>query len=110
MGGTHRSGVGYDQIFGLLARRFREDNEDITREPLPTRWVELILHLDEQERAALGPSRPAVEREVVEAELAISRQETLLRELIRTEEPTDETRALLEDLRRRVAQAVAERD
>ena len=50
MGGTRRSEVAYDQRFSLIAKRFREDSEQVTRAPLPKRWVDLILHLDEQER------------------------------------------------------------
>jgi hypothetical protein len=34
----------------LIARRLRVDCEDVAREPLPERWVDLIKYLDEQER------------------------------------------------------------
>ena len=50
MGWTHRSEIVHDQTFGLIAIRFREDSAHITREPLPARWVDLILYLDEQEQ------------------------------------------------------------
>ena len=76
---------------------------------MPKRWVDLILHLDEQERKTRAGSPVAAEPGVVEVEFAVSRQE-MLRELTRTEEPTKEARALLEDLRQQVARAVAERD
>lgn len=33
-----------------IAKNIRSHGEDITHEPLPRRWVELILHLDEQAR------------------------------------------------------------
>jgi hypothetical protein len=34
----------------LIARRLRADCDDVAREPLPERWVDLIKYLDEQER------------------------------------------------------------
>jgi hypothetical protein len=34
----------------LIIKKLRDDSADITREPLPARWVELIRSLDEQER------------------------------------------------------------
>jgi hypothetical protein len=48
--------------------------------------------------------------ELAEAELAVANQENVLRELMRTEEPTEEATALQEELRRKVARAVAERN
>ena len=92
---------------GLVAKRLREDSEQITRAPLPTRWVDLILHLDEQERSSCAGSQPLVGEEIVEAELVVRNQEKVLRELMRTEEATEEATALLEDLRQKVARAVA---
>ena len=112
MVGTRRSEVGYDKTLGLIAKRLREDSEQATREPLPTRWVDLILHLDEQERSSTcAGSQTAASEEirVVEAELAVSNQEKVLHELMRTEESTEEATALLEALRRKVARAVAGR-
>ena len=46
---------------------------------------------------------------VLEAELAVGNREKVLRELMRTEEPTEEATALLEGLRQKVARAVAGR-
>ena len=40
----------YDKSLGVVAKMLREEAENVTRAPLPKRWVELILHLDEQER------------------------------------------------------------
>jgi hypothetical protein len=98
MGWTHRSETDHDQTFGLIAKRFREDSEQVTREALPARWVDLILHLDEQERNAHARSQHAAgELRVAAAELAVSSQEAVLRELMRTEEPTAEATALLEE-------------
>jgi hypothetical protein len=54
---------------------------NVTREPLPERWVDLI-HYDEQRR-----------REQAEAELPVTNQEKLLREWSRTEEPTSQRKA-----------------
>ena len=83
----------------------------VTREALPTRWVDLILNLDEQERETVAGSqpRPGAHDGLAEAERLVGNQESVLRELMRTEEPTEEAAALLEDLRRRVARPVAER-
>ena len=109
MGVMRHSEVGYEKTLGLVAKRLREDSEQVTQEPLPTRWVDLILHLDEQERRSCADPQPAASEEIVEAELAVSNQEKVLRELMRTEEPTGEATALLEDLRQKVARAVAGR-
>ena len=110
MGVMRHSEVGYDKTLGLVAKRLREDSEQVTQEPLRTRWVDLILHLDEQERRTCAGSQPAVGEAIVEAELAVRNQEKVLRELMRTEEPTEEATALLEDLRQKVARAVAGRN
>src|SRR3954447_11585080 len=40
----------YDKSLGVVAKMLREEAENVTSAPLPKRWVELILHLDEQER------------------------------------------------------------
>lgn len=37
-------------ILGRLAKALHVRVDDITHEPLPRRWVELIHYLDEQER------------------------------------------------------------
>jgi hypothetical protein len=101
-----------DSSLGLIAKRLRDDGEHVAHEPLPRRWIELIHYLDEQERKSLERPRTAVRQQVslAEAELAVTNQEKFLRELMRTEEPTEEATALLEDLRRKVAQAVAARN
>jgi hypothetical protein len=41
---------GQDMIFQRLAMALRAHADDITQEPLPRRWVELINFLDEQEQ------------------------------------------------------------
>ena len=111
MGVLRRSEAGYDQTFSLIAKRLREDGEQVTQEPMPTRWVDLILYLDEQERKTRERAqRPAYDPRVLEAEREVADQEKALQELMRTDEPTEEATALLEDLRRKVAKAVAERD
>ena len=110
MGVMLHSEVGYEKTLGLIAKRLREDSEQVTQEPLPTRWVDLILHLDEQERRSCAGPQAAACGEIVETELAVSKQEKVLRELMRTEEPTEETAVLLEGLRQKVARAVAERN
>ena len=110
MGVMRHSEVAYEKTLGLISKRLREDSEQVTQDPLPTRWVDLILYLDEQERTSCAGSQPAAREEIVEAELAVSKQEKVLRELLRTEDPTEEDAALLEDLRQKVARAVAERN
>jgi hypothetical protein len=44
---------------GLIAARLRGESEVLTGEPLPRRWVDLIRHLDEQERKRSDAARPA---------------------------------------------------
>jgi hypothetical protein len=41
-----------------LRKVLRATNDDIDREPLPQRWIDLIRYLDEKER--LGTGRPAL--------------------------------------------------
>ena len=110
MGVKCHSEVAYEKTLGLIAKTLREDSGQVTQEPLPTRWVDLILHLDEQERRSCAGPQPAAREEIVEAELAVSNQEKVLGELMRTEEPTEEGTALLEGLRQKVARAVAGRN
>ena len=110
MGVMRHSEVAYEKTLGLLVKRLREDSEQVTQDPLPTRWVDLILHLDEQERRSCAGPQRAARQEIVEAELAVSNQEKVLRELMLTEEPTEEATALLEGLRQKVARALAERN
>jgi hypothetical protein len=43
-----------ETILERLGKTFRGHNEDITHAPLPQRWVDLILYLDEQERKRSG--------------------------------------------------------
>lgn len=101
---------GPDTIFIRLGKSFQLHADDITHEPLPRRWVELIRYLDEQERKSSEPSAVREQSSLAEAELAVVNQESILRELVCTEEPTEEATALLEDLRRKVARAVAGRN
>ena len=66
--------------------------------------------LDAQERETAAGSQSGEHAGSTEAERAVGNQESVLQELMRTEEPTAEAAALLEDLRRKVARAVAERN
>jgi hypothetical protein len=86
------SEVGYDKTLGLIAKRLREDSDQVTHEPLPALLVDLLLHLDEQERRTSAGSQPAAceQLPVIEAGLLASNQEKVQRELIRAEEPTDD--------------------
>ena len=109
MGVTWHSDADCAKTLGPIAKRLRLDSESVTREALPTRWLDLILYLDAQEREATAGSQPGEHAGLTEAERAVGNQENVLQELMRTEEPTAQTAALLEDLRRKVARAVAER-
>jgi hypothetical protein len=111
MGVMPRVKAGFDSSLDLIAKRLRDDGDNVTREALPTRWVDLILYLDEQERKTCARSQHAAPREqsLGETERAVTRQEKVLQELMRTEEPTEEATALLEHLRQKVARALAER-
>ena len=51
MGILQTSKAGLDSAFGLIAKRLRSESEDAAHEPLPERWVELIQHLNEHEKA-----------------------------------------------------------
>jgi len=88
MGVMRRATVDIDSSLCLIADRLRSDSEHVTHEALPARWVDLMVHLNEQERA-----RAAV-----------------LDEVLRTEEPTPEAKARVEDLRRKVARALGEQN
>ena len=86
-----RATVGVDSSLGLIAERLRSDSEHLTHEALPARWVDLIYHLNEQVRM-------------------LAARAATLDEVLRTEEPTPEAKAKVEELRRKVAQALGEGD
>lgn len=102
----------HDPILRRLGKLLHDQDEDITHEPVPKRWVALIYFLDEQERKTnLRSQATAGERpSLAGAQLPVTSQEKVLRELMRTEEPTEEATTLLEELREKVARAVAERN
>ena len=41
---------GYDKSLGMIAKILRAQSEQLPLEPLPQRWVDLIHHLNEEER------------------------------------------------------------
>ena len=41
---------GHASILGRLGKLLHDQDDDITHEPLPKRWVELIHRLNEEER------------------------------------------------------------
>jgi hypothetical protein len=41
---------GHDSILRRLGKLLHDQDDDITHEPLPSRWVDLIHFLDEQEQ------------------------------------------------------------
>ena len=50
-------------ILQRLGKTLHVQTDDITREPLPRRWVELIQHLNEQERKRSERSEPEPRRQ-----------------------------------------------
>ena len=83
MGVLRASKAGPDSALRLIAKRLREESEDITQEPLSGRLRELVRDLDRcaaKENASLKMG--------------------VLEELLSTREPTAKTRALLEAFRR----------
>jgi hypothetical protein len=106
-GGTrmHRSNSIFDRSLEHIAQRLRDDHENVIREALPKRWVDLIHCLNELERKNCDSSLAGE----AEAEFAVANQEKVLEELIRTDEPTEESSTLLETLRRKVARAIDKR-
>jgi hypothetical protein len=46
-------------LFGQIGKVLRSKGEHLTRGPLPERWVELILYLDEKERQMKVPHSDA---------------------------------------------------
>ena len=48
-----------DETIIEIGKRFRHQSNDITQEPLPRRWVDLIHYLNEKERkqSEAGPTR-----------------------------------------------------
>ena len=103
---------GHESILRRIGKLLHDQDDDITNEALPKRWVDLIHFLDEQEHKTSSRSQVAADEQLslAEAQLAVGNQEKVLRELMRTEEPTEEATALLEELREKVARAVARRN
>jgi len=91
MGVMRHATVGVDSSLGLIAERLRSDSEHLTHEALPAQWVDLIYHLNAQERM-------------------LAARAAALDEVLRTEEPTPEATAKLEELRRKAARANGEGD
>jgi hypothetical protein len=52
-----------ETILQRLGKTLHVQTDDITREPLPRRWVELIQHLNEQERMRSERSEPEPRRQ-----------------------------------------------
>jgi hypothetical protein len=50
-----------DSILGRLGKALHIQNDDNTHEPLPKRWIDLILHLEEQERRRSEILKPEAE-------------------------------------------------
>jgi hypothetical protein len=51
----------HDTILQPLGKALHVHIDDITREPLPHRWVDLIHHLNEQERTRPERHQPETE-------------------------------------------------
>ena len=50
-----------NQNLVAMGKNLRNRDEDITHQPLPRRWVDLIHYLDEQERLSSERSKPRAE-------------------------------------------------
>src|SRR6476660_2394156 len=102
---------GQETLLRRLGKAFHFYADDIAHEPLPRRWVDLIRYLDDRERKSLERRQPAGDGEasLTKGDVAVRSQEKVLRELMHTDEPTEEATALLKDLRRKVADALARR-
>ena len=50
-----------ETILERIGKTLRGHDEGITHEPLPRRWVDLILYLDEQERKRAERRQPRAE-------------------------------------------------
>jgi hypothetical protein len=55
---------GQESILQRIGKVLRAQDDDITHEPVPTRWVDLIHYLDEQERRRADRRQPEAERRV----------------------------------------------
>jgi hypothetical protein len=42
----------------LIAQRLRSDGDNVARQSLPKRWVELLQHLNEEERRDAAGAKP----------------------------------------------------
>jgi hypothetical protein len=51
-------------ILQRLGKALHVHDNDVTQEPLPRRWVDLIRHLDEQERRCSQDQTPGARRKV----------------------------------------------
>ena len=68
---------GHNSILARLGKALHIQSDDITHEPLPNRWVDLILHLEAKER-----QRPEIRQ--AEAEQSGKRQLRIARTTIAT--------------------------
>jgi hypothetical protein len=50
-----------ESILQRIGKALRVQSNDITDQPIPTRWVDLILYLDEQERKRAERRQPRAE-------------------------------------------------
>ena len=49
-------------IFDPLSKRFRAEFDDVAKEALPQRWIDLIRYLDEKEQRSAESARAETER------------------------------------------------
>lgn len=55
---------GHESILQHIGKVLRAQDDDITHQPLPTRWVDMVHYLDEQERRRAERAQPDAERRV----------------------------------------------
>jgi hypothetical protein len=90
MGEMRRSKAGYDKSLGMIANGLRDGWRELVAAPLPEQLRRLVDQLEHVQRSGL----------------AIAKQEKLHRELLNTDEPTDEAKQLLDEMRREVNRAL----
>jgi hypothetical protein len=55
---------GHESILQHIGEVLCAQDDDVTHEPVPTRWVDLIHYLDAQERGRAERDQPDAERRV----------------------------------------------
>ncbi len=57
-----------ETVLGRIAKVLRAQSEHVTHEELPKRWIDLLLHLDEQERRQVRASQHGLQTRMRESD------------------------------------------